>query len=125
VRDWAELSRLSTVVALDLSYTNFANLGVLEHFTELETLHLRRTAVANLEPLSRLPSLRCAEIYSPPRPPKRFRDGSAGFRGMTLAASPGTLRACPPTRPATCLASTTSRICTSTRSTRCSMVRSA
>jgi Leucine-rich repeat (LRR) protein len=62
VRDWAELSRLSTVVALDLSYTNFANLGVLEHFSELETLHLRRTAVANLEPLSRLPSLRYVDL---------------------------------------------------------------
>jgi Leucine-rich repeat (LRR) protein len=62
VRDWAELARLSTIVELDLSYTNFADLGVLEHFSELETLHLRRTAVANLEPLSRLPSLRYVDL---------------------------------------------------------------
>jgi Leucine-rich repeat (LRR) protein len=70
VRDWAELARLSTVVMLDLSYTNFADLNVLEHFSELETLHLRRTAVANLEPLSRLPSLhyvdlRDCQLYDP------------------------------------------------------------
>lgn len=62
VRNWTDLARLSTVVALDLSYTSFADLGVLEHFSELEHLHLRRTAVANLEPLSRLSSLRYVDL---------------------------------------------------------------
>jgi Leucine-rich repeat (LRR) protein len=62
VHDWSALARLSTVVSLDVSYTNFSDLRLLEHFSELETLYLRRTAVGNLEPLSRLPALRHVDL---------------------------------------------------------------
>lgn len=62
VRDWAPLARLWTVRELDLSYTNFVDLGLLEHYSQLRSLDLRRTAISDIGPLLGLAKLERVDL---------------------------------------------------------------